>query len=395
MTRTVLLTIGRMPKAMDLARAFAGAGWRVVVADPHPWHPLRLSRAVAASHAVPAPAAGKEAYLAAMAELVVREGAELVVPVSEETMHVAWLAGRLPHGVRLYTPPPHALLGLHDKAGFIRRGLEAGLPVPETHALGSAEARALAGASDVVVKPRFSCSGRGVAIVRSGQALPDPAAHEPAIVQRFVPGRIASTFAIAREGRVLVDVAYEAAMLSGTVAVAFRRIEDAAISAWVARFAEHGRHGGFLSFDFVVDESGQPWGIECNPRVTSGIHFVEPESLLAAITDPAFDGPARFRPHAVMQQFWPALTETYARIFDGAARRANFAALRGARDVTWSARDPWPLLLMPFASARILGLSMFRGMSFGEASTFDIAWFDGEAVSAAQPQAPRREARGT
>lgn len=393
MTRTVLLTIGRMPKAMDLARAFAGAGWRVVVADPHPWHPLRLSRAVTASHVVPPPSAGKDAYLDAMATLVAREGAELVVPVSEETMHVAWLAGRLPASVRLYTPPPHALLPLHDKAGFVRRAREAGLDVPETHALGSAEGRALAEGGDVVVKPRFSCSGRGVTIIRRGAPLPEAALHEPAIVQRFVEGRIASTFAIVRAGQVLVDVVYEAAMLSGTVAVAFRRIEEAAVSAWVAHFAARTGHTGFLSFDFVVDAEGQPWGIECNPRVTSGIHFVAPESILAAITDPGFGGPATFRPHATMQQFWPALTETYARIFDRAARRANFATLRRARDVTWAARDPWPLLLMPFASAKILGLSMFRGMSFGEASTFDIAWFEGEAAS--QPSGAPREARGT
>ena len=55
MPRTVLLTIGRMPKALEVARALAGAGHRVIVADPFAWHVCRVSRAVTSSFRTTAP----------------------------------------------------------------------------------------------------------------------------------------------------------------------------------------------------------------------------------------------------------------------------------------------------------------------------------------------------
>ena len=42
MTRTALLTLGRLPKGLDLARALAAEGWRVVVAEPFGWHLARM-----------------------------------------------------------------------------------------------------------------------------------------------------------------------------------------------------------------------------------------------------------------------------------------------------------------------------------------------------------------
>ncbi|MEN9755617.1 MAG: hypothetical protein RLZ07_1999, partial [Pseudomonadota bacterium] len=34
MTQSVLLTLGRLPKGLDIARSFHRAGWRVIIADP-------------------------------------------------------------------------------------------------------------------------------------------------------------------------------------------------------------------------------------------------------------------------------------------------------------------------------------------------------------------------
>ena len=96
MSRTVVLTLGRLPKALDLARGFSSVGWRVVVAEPFARHLCGSSRDVAKSVRVPAPADGKRAYLEALARVARDEGADLVLPVSEETMHVAFLPPLLP-----------------------------------------------------------------------------------------------------------------------------------------------------------------------------------------------------------------------------------------------------------------------------------------------------------
>ncbi|OYU37176.1 ATP-grasp domain-containing protein [Novosphingobium sp. PASSN1] len=373
---TVLLTLGRLPKALDLARGFAKAGCRVLVAEPYGWTLAGASRHVAQEFKVPPPSAGKAAYLAALAEIVRREGVDLVVPVSEETMHVAHLAGMLPEGVQLFTMPPKQVIALHDKAGFVRAALAMGLAVPQSAPLGSAEAAALAAGGPVVVKPLFSCSGNGVHILRAGEPLPAPDPAAPAVVQRFVTGREHSTCTIAREGRVIATSVYRGAVMSGSVAVAFERVEVPAIDAWVARFVAEIGWSGFISFDFIVDAGGVPHAIECNPRATSGVHFWEDVDIARAVLDPASTGAVRVRRHKVLQQFYACLTETQAAMLRGKGFLASLKSLVTTRDVSWDARDPWPFLSMIGTSWPIIWQSITKGARFGEVATADVGWYE-------------------
>lgn len=373
---TVLLTLGRLPKALDLARGFSKAGCRVLVAEPYGWTLAGASRHVAREFKVPPPSAGKAAYLAALREIVVREGVDLVVPVSEETMHVAHLAGMLPEGVRLFTMPPDQVITLHDKAGFVRAAAAMGLAVPQSAPLGSAEAEALAAAGPVVVKPLFSCSGNGVRILRDREPLPPADAAEPAVVQRFVEGREHSTCTIAREGRVLAMMVYRGAVMSGSVAVAFERVQVPAIEAWVQRFVAETGWSGFISFDFIVDADGVPHAIECNPRATSGVHFWEDEDIARAVLELGWRGPVRVRRHEVLQQFYACLTETQGAMLRGKGFLASLKTLVTTRDVSWEARDPWPFLSMIGTSWPIIWQSITKGKRFGEVATADVGWFE-------------------
>jgi hypothetical protein len=249
---TVLLTLGRLPKALDLCRSFAAAGWRVVVAEPFARHLCGASSSVARSVRVPPPVAGKRAYLEALADVARQEGASLVVPISEETMHVAFLPALLP-GVRVLTMPPDLVLALHHKGGFAEAARQAGVAVPETHPLGSGAAAQLAAADRVVVKPVHSCSGRGVRILAAGAPLPAPDPAAPAVVQRFVPGEEFSSCTLADAGRVLGTVVYRGAQFAGSVAVAFERVSHPAAEDWITRCVAALGWSGFISFDLRVD----------------------------------------------------------------------------------------------------------------------------------------------
>jgi hypothetical protein len=372
MTRTALLTLGRLPKGLDLARAFAAEGWRVVVAEPMGWHLARMSRAVAGCHTLTPPGTDAAAYLDDLAAAVEREAADLVLPVSEEILHVAGLHGRI-GADRLFCLPRERLLPLQDKHAFVRLAASFGLDVPDTAAVHDPAAGAIVAAGDAVVKPVFGCSGRGVRVVRRGGAL-EPVT-EPSIVQAFVAGGEIATFAIVRGGRVLANVVYRAIVKSGTVAVAFERIEVPAVEHWVATFAEATGHDGFLSFDMIVTDEGRPFAIECNPRITSGIHFLVPEAIAGAILRPDRPLGDPFRPARRMQQLFPCLTETQGSLFrrDGTFG-ANLRHLLSARDVTWDAGDPWPLVTMTATSGVILARAILGRTTLGEAATRDITW---------------------
>jgi len=369
---TVLLTLGRLPKGLDVARSFAAMGCRVVVAEPFSRHLVGASRAVANSVVVRPPSAGKRAYLEDLARVVREEGVDIVIPISEETMHVTFLRDLLPEGVTIFTPPPEALLPLYDKHGFTRLCAEYGVRAPETHMLGTPEAAALAARQAVVVKPIHSCSGRGLRILPAGSAL--PADDAPCVVQGFVEGQVHSSCAIAHQGRILGNVIYRGAMFSGSVAIVFERVENSRIEDWITRFVAASGHTGFISFDFILDAAGEPCGIECNPRTTSGIHFFRNADIAPAVLHAR---PAAHRKEVRLQQFYSVLTALTGVMF----RRGYFAVLRqllGTKDVNWSWRDPVPSLTMTWTTWPIIRLAMQKGVPFGEVATLDVGWYEGE-----------------
>lgn len=365
---TVLITLGRLPKALELCRGFARIGWRVVVAEPHARHLCGASRDVSLSLQVPPPAADQRAYLEALAQVARQEGARLVVPVSEEILHVAHLPPLLPQA-RVLTMPAPLVLRLHHKGGFVAAMQAIGADVPETHPLGAAAATALAAAGDVVVKPMHACSGRGVRVIRRGAALPE---DEDAVVQRFIAGAEFSSCTLAAAGAVLGTAVYRGLQFGGSVAIAFERVAHPAIEAWIAKVVAALGWSGFIAFDFRVDAAGGVFGIECNPRTTSGLHFFEPEDVARAILEPAA---IRFRPATRLQQVWSCLTETQLSLFRrGGGFGRNLRNLLTTRDATWSARDPWPLLSMPWTAWPIIRDAARRRVPFGEVATLDLAF---------------------
>jgi len=378
--KTVMLTLGRLPKALDIAEALNRAGWRVIVAEPANWHLARVSRHVSKSVKVTAPNKNQSRYINDLLAVIEQEDVSLVVPVSEEALHATLMEPRLPDDVRLYSVPQVCLRELHDKDRFIKLADSFGLAVPETHLLGSDGAKKLAGETDYILKPVCTCSGQGLELHKAGDVLPGSAGLPPTVVQEQMKGALKSTFSMCHEGRVIGTVVYRSAILSGTVGVAFERLEhQGAIEDWISRFVSETGHSGFISFDMMNNEQDVPHAIECNPRATSGIHFVERSSIADAIINPATAREIKLRPQKLMQQFYPCLTETQISLF----RRNRFLKKAGimlkAKEVNFSWSDPLPLWLMPFTSWQIMKRAFIHGESFGEASTHDIAWFE-EAV---------------
>jgi predicted ATP-grasp superfamily ATP-dependent carboligase len=380
--QTVLITLGRLPKCLDIARSFHKLGWRVIIAEPFCWHLARMSNAVAKTFRITAPNTDREKYLTELRGIIEREDVTLVVPVSEEILHVSFLQERLPNHVTLYAMPSSLLLRLHNKRRFIDVCREIGVSAPDTALLNETQAATIATEGDFITKPVFSCSGRGVSFHQRGDDLPAHDAKTPMIVQRWVKGNVLSTFSIARAGEVLTTVVYRGAVMSGSVSVAFKRVAETdnsniAIQRWVNQFVKALNFTGFISFDFVEDADGNVHAIECNPRATSGAHFVDVDALARAVVEPAVTADAiHFRRETLLQQFYPCLTEVQKAMFTS----RFFALLKTfieARDVTWSWRDPLPFLTMTFTASQIIWLSIKHKATFGEVATLDVGWYVG------------------
>ncbi|MEO0575105.1 MAG: ATP-grasp domain-containing protein [Pseudomonadota bacterium] len=359
-----------MPTAVDLARSFKANGWRVVVCDPFGWHLARTSRCVDTTLRVPAPAHSPDAFLEALLSAVAEWDVTLVVPVSEETMHVAALRDRLPKHVTVFGGPQSDTLRLHSKRRFAHIADDIGLAAPQTVPIGSDAATSLLAAHDCVAKPEFSCSGRGVQFLARGSNVP-VALPDGYVLQRKIEGDEFSAMAIARHGAITDCVVYRALITSGSVAVAFERVEMPDIERWVRQFVEATAHNGFIAFDFIVDATATAYAIECNPRATSGLHFFNTHRLATAITDGTSAG---LRPEHKLQEFWSAWTHWCGSVGDRPARRAAGQAIRSARDVSWRRDDPWVFLLATFSTWPIIWRAMRHGQSFSQVLPRDIEW---------------------
>ena len=307
------------------------------------------------------------------------EQVQLVVPVSEETLHVAGLHDRELPGTRVAAMPRHRLLELHDKLRFNQLAAGLGLPVPLSACSDTDAAAELAGAGATVLKPRYCCSGRGVEFLDRGADIP---ARPHALIQQRLDGPALSSFSLASQGRVLGTVVYRSAINSGSVAVCFERVAEApAVTSWVETFVRRTGHDGFVAFDFILDTQGRARAIECNPRATSGIHFFQPESIAAALLATG-DKPLDAHPQGLQCESWSAFTACLGALFGRADARAAWASLGRAHDVSWSARDPWPFLLMMINTAPLITRALARRQTFAEVAALDIEWRPDDEASA-------------
>ncbi|MEO1421272.1 MAG: hypothetical protein AAFU66_10020, partial [Pseudomonadota bacterium] len=126
----MLLTLGRLPPAIEIARAFHGAGWRVIVADPFRVNMARTSSAVSHVETVHSPVDDPDCFRDGIFELIERFDVDLVVPVSEETPWIAEL--KRTTKIPVFCGPPEQVLQFHSKLDFVKAAADCGLAVPST-----------------------------------------------------------------------------------------------------------------------------------------------------------------------------------------------------------------------------------------------------------------------
>ena len=397
LARTALLTVGRFPKALTLARALHRNGVRVIVADPLKRQLCSVSRVVAKNYQVTAPNDDVSAWEQDILDIIAQEQVTDLVPASEEICHVANLAQRLPAGVRYVGPSSQWIEQWHDKLLFADHAIGRGVTEPSVFTTADPETRALIRQTDCVLKPRRGCSGTEVSFIEQGSSLPTPS--NDMLLQRRVVGTHLCTLSWVDSGEVKATASYRGSTHSGTVAVGFHSAPTPfSVKRWIDQFLADTGVTGFISFDFILDHSGIPWGIECNPRLSSGVHFIDEAWLGAAVMGEASQ-PAPISTAGKRAQWsYSTLTEAYKYLFRFQLRDLVrcLRDLLTSRDVVWSWRDPLPFLLMTPLCWEFIWRSLTRGMTIGDASQCDVAWhwFDRnrQAETDAMERGEQREA---
>ncbi|MBT2291136.1 ATP-grasp domain-containing protein [Paenibacillus albidus] len=399
----ILITGGRAPVALELARLLKQSGHRVFVAESVAYHLCRVSAAVEQSFQVPPPRQQPEAYLQELERLILQFQMDILIPTCEEIFYIARGLERLGSHCRVLCSERAMLRRLHHKGDFIAWAKELGLAVPETVLVTEREEWRRLLEDDVrikgivVLKPAYSrFAAQAIVPRKTGSAghtnpvqgqnryrdvYPEVSAVSPWVAQQYIQGTAICTYSVVHEGTVVAHAAYGSVYRTGNVgaSVHFESLEHPRVLEWVRRFAEGTGFSGQIGFDFIEDSQGTLYPIECNPRATSGIHLFAPaDGLERALLDPE----QLVRSGGVIRpQSGRKVMLTLPMLACGLRRNRNFGAwkawgkaLREAEDAVCRKEDRRPFaeqLRVVYAAFRT---SRQNKISITEALTDDIEW---------------------
>jgi predicted ATP-grasp superfamily ATP-dependent carboligase len=368
--RTILISGGKMTKALQLARSFRAAGHRVVLVETARYRLTghRFSRAVDAFRVVPQP--DDPGYARALLRIVEEEGVDVYVPVCSPK------ASRFDAEARRVLDPvcevihadPDTIATLDDKDRFAAAAAELGLAVPDTHRITDpAQVEAFAFPADgtryvlksiaydpvrrrdLTLLPRDTPEGTA-AFARGLPISPE----NPWILQEFVAGEEFCTHSTVRNGVVRLHCCCR----SSAFQLHYAMVGDPEIEAWVRRFVGALGLTGQASFDFIRGADGVAYAIECNPRTHSAITmFYDHPGVAAAYLE---DEGVEVRPTPESRPTYWLYHELFSALRRPASAPGRIRTIARGKEAIFDASDPLPFLLVHHLQIPRLLLSSLR-----------------------------------
>ncbi|SFI62667.1 ATP-grasp domain-containing protein [Thermoflavimicrobium dichotomicum] len=388
-TKTFLLTGGRAPATLELARFLHTAGHRILLAESAPFTLCQGSRAISKTFHVPAPRYDPKKFLSELKNIVLKEKVDIVLPTSEEIFTVAYGRDLLTPYTRVWTDKWEKLNTLHNKWTFVKLAQKLGLHVPQTWKIESdhdwRQVRSnLPEGMSFILKPVYSrFATRIYPLSDRDQPLPPISVHskQPWLVQQWISGRQVCTYGVADHGRLLAHVAYQTVYTAGKGAgITFTPYQQTQLPFLVQKIVEKLHFTGQISFDWIETPEGDLVLIECNPRLTSGIHlFHHKDGLDRVFVQPDFV--SFITPQTEQKRMLRLAMCTYgiAAVSSFSQFQAWLKTMFTYRDVIFRWNDPIPFFYQWLSLFYFWCQSRKHGISMTEASTHDIEW-NGEIV---------------
>lgn len=353
--RTILVSGGKMTKALQLARSFHAAGHRVVLVEAAKYRLTghRFSRAVDRFYTVPDPR--DPGYAAALLAIVERERVDTYVPVCSPV--ASWYdaeAARVLAGCcEVLHCDADMVATLDDKHRFSVLAASLGLGVPDTHLVTDAQQvidfdfavhdRTYILKSipyDPVHRLDLTPLPRPTPAETAAFARSKPMSREtPWILQELIVGEEFCTHGTVRRGHLQVHCC----CASSPFQINYEMADKPEIEAWVRGFVEPLGLTGQVSFDFMQAADGSLYAIECNPRTHSAItmfhdHPDLSRAYLADGVDTIEPTPASRPTYWIYHELWRLLT--------GPGRAARLSSIARGTDAIFSWADPLPFLMV-------------------------------------------------
>lgn len=387
MNTNILLTGGRAPVTLELARLLSNAGYNVFVADSLKHHLCSYSRAVTKNFWVPPPRFDQTGFINALVEIVKQEKISLLIPTCEEIFYISNGLFQLTSLCEIFAEPLEKLNSLHNKWDFICKVEQLGLPAPKTWLIQSHEdlCNVLRTATPVkvVLKPVYSRFASHVRILsKPVESIPFLEIHPKKawVAQEFIAGKHYCTYSIAHKGKLTAHAVYPTVYTAGTGScVYFESIEYPPLLNWVKTFVQAEQFTGQIAFDFIQTEDGTLYPLECNPRAISAIHLFQASDRLEQAFFNTTD--RIIQPKSQQSSMIAMAMVVYSLASAISSNRLGdwFKKFITSKDVIFRLSDPLPFFHLWIVLLQFWQMSRNNGISLQQASTRDIEW-DGEEI---------------
>jgi predicted ATP-grasp superfamily ATP-dependent carboligase len=280
--KNILITGGKMTKALQLARSFHAAGHRAFLVETHKYwlSGHRFSNAVSGFYTVPAPEKDPDGYCQGLLDIVKRENINVFIPVSSPVAsYYDSLAKPLlsPHCEVVHFDPDITQM-LDNKYTLCETARSFGLSAPKSFLITDPE-QILNFDFTGERRKYILKSIRYDSVTRLDMTkLPFegmesyvrklPISEDrPWVMQEFIPGQEYCTHSTVRKGKIRLHCC----SASSAFQVNYEQVDKPEILQWVKRFVKELNLTGQISFDFIQAEDGTVYPIECNPRTHTAI----------------------------------------------------------------------------------------------------------------------------
>ena len=360
--QTILISGGKMTKALQLARSFHNAGHRVILVETHKYWLTghRYSWAVDRFYTIPNPQT--EEYSQALLKIVQQEKVNIYVPVCSPvaSYYDAEVKRVLSGHCTVMHVDVETLQRLDDKYEFAKAAEALGLRVPKSYRITNPQQVIDFDFSDAqrkyIIKSIPYDSVRRLDLTKLPCETPAETAafvnslpiseSKPWIMQEYIPGQEFCTHSTIRDGHLQLHCCCK----SSAFQVNYQNVDSADIESWIRQFAKSLNLTGQVSFDFIqAADDGEIYAIECNPRTHSAITmfynhpdvakaYLEPDPLPQTVQPLASSRPTYW----IYHEIWRLVTHLWSPKL--VAERLQIIAQ--GKDAIFEWDDPLPFLMV-------------------------------------------------
>lgn len=378
--KRILVTSTRSVATLDLIRLLAKAGYLVFAAETFSSAIANKSNYLQSFDIISAPKDNEKLYIQDLLSIIKHRRIDLLIPTCEEIFYIAKYRNLLTPHCDVFCSTFDLLTKFHNKWEFsqlVHNDINVASPPTFLITDSSSLQKYISCSEGLVFKPVYSRFADKTLICPAPNSLKKiDFSKGPWIAQTFIKGQEICAYNIAHNGNLSLHGCYKNKYRAGKGAgVYFHAVQNERILTFVRHFVAQYQFHGQISFDFIIDAKGKIFVIECNPRLTSGLHlFREQDETVHYILN--------HKNHLISATSQKSYMLSLPLIMYGLVavikKRVEFKIflkdLRHATCVTYDPEDRQPFYQQLQCLFTFFYRSIKNKISILEATTYDIEW---------------------